>query len=52
MGIETQERLNRINKDYFYKVNKTGKPNEGNVDKVNVQIGNVKFIYQLKEIDD
>jgi hypothetical protein len=52
MGIETQERLNRINKDYFYKVNKAGKPNEGNVDKVNVQIGNVKFIYQLKERND
>jgi hypothetical protein len=49
MDIETQERLNRINRDYFYKVNKTGTPNEGDVGNLNIQIGNVMFRYQLRD---
>lgn len=49
MGIETQERLNRINKDYFYKTNKdeTACPTEGNISDVNIKIGNVTFTYRL-----
>ena len=50
MNIETQERLDRINKDYFFKAN----PDEKecpltHVDHLNIQIGNVTFIYQLKD---
>lgn len=50
MDIETQERLNRINKDYFYKINQGSdkKPSNDNVKDVNIQIGNVKFTYRLK----
>ena len=51
MNIETQERLNRINKDYFYKVNKddNSHPSETDVSCVNVKIGNILFSYKLKE---
>lgn len=50
MDIETQERLNRIYKDYFYKMNPNPnmKPSNDNIKDVNIQIGNVKFTYRLK----
>ena len=49
MYIETQERLNRINKDYYYKLNPNGNDSlDQNVDNVNIQVGNVIFTYKLK----
>ena len=50
MGIGTQERLNRISKDYYYKLNPGGDdaPNY-DIDNLNIQIGNVKFTYKLME---
>ena len=48
--IQTQERLNRINKDYYYKANPQGEgPLDQNVDNVNIQIGNVTFKYKLPQ---
>ena len=48
MYIETQERLNRINKDYYYKLNPNGNDSlDQNVDNVNIQVGNVIFTYKL-----
>ena len=48
--IQTQERLNRINKDYYYKVNPNGDaPLDQDIDNVNIQIGNVTFTYRLPE---
>jgi len=53
MYIETQERLNRINKDYYYKVNPGGdSPSNENVKDVNIQIGNVTFTYKLRDDDN
>ena len=48
--IQTQERLNRINKDYYYKANPQGEcPLDQDIDKVNIQIGNVTCTYSLPE---
>lgn len=50
MDIETQERLDRINKDFFFKANPDAKEIPiTHVDHLNIQIGNVKFVYHLKE---
>ena len=50
MYIETQERLNRINRDYFYKSNPGDtEPVKCDVDEVNIQIGNVTFTYRLRQ---
>jgi hypothetical protein len=50
MYIETQERLNRINKDYYYKVNPNGTDVlDQDVKDVNIQVGNVTFTYRLRE---
>ena len=52
MYIETQERLNRINKDYYYKVNPNGTDAlDQDVKNINIQVGNVKFTYKLREDD-
>ena len=49
MYLETQERLNRINRDYFYKSNPGDvEPAKGDIDEVNIQIGNVTFTYKLR----
>lgn len=48
--VKTQERLNRLNKDYYYKANPKGEtPSDENVDNINIQIGNVTFTYKLQE---
>lgn len=52
MDIETQQRLNRINSDYFYKANPNGKLDACDVKDVTIQIGEVKFVYRLKEKSD
>ena len=50
MYIETQERLNRINKDYYYKVNPNGTDAlDQDVKNINIQVGNVTFTYRLRE---
>ena len=50
MYIETQERLNRINKDYYYKANPGGtNPLEQDVENVNIKVGNVTFTYKLRD---
>lgn len=52
MYIETQERLNRINKDYYYKVNPNGTDAlDQDVKNINIQVGNVTFTYKLREDD-
>lgn len=53
MYIETQERLNRINKDYYYKANPGGEePLDQDIDNINIQVGNVTFTYKLHENND
>ena len=49
MYIETQERLNLLNLEYFKLNNKNEKyQNIGNISDINIKIGNVNFIYKLK----
>ena len=49
MYIETQERLNLLNLEYFKLNNKNEKyQNVGDISDINIKIGNVKFIYKLK----
>ena len=46
------ERLNRINKDYYYKVNPNGTDAlDQDVKNINIQVGNVTFTYKLREDD-
>lgn len=52
MYIETQDRLNKLNMEYF----KLNNPNEpypefNNISDIKIRIGNVKFIYKLKTND-
>jgi hypothetical protein len=49
MYIETQERLNLLNLEYFKLNNKNEKyQNIGDISDINIKIGNVNFIYKLK----
>ncbi len=53
MYLETQERLNRLNKEFFQTVNDKNTPyQESQVKDLTVNIGNVRFIYKAKEKDD
>ena len=50
MYLETQERLNALNKEFFYEVNdKTTPYEECVVPELTVNIGNVRFIYRVKK---
>lgn len=50
MYIETQERLKRINRDYYYKANPSGTDIlDQDVKEVNIQVGNVIFTYKLRD---
>ena len=52
MNIDTQERLNRINSDYFFRANPDSKDKPtGNFNNVNIKIGNVNFTYRLRELE-
>lgn len=53
MYVETQERLNKLNLEYFRLNNKPTVKYKQNVDtrKINIQIGRVKFTYKLREND-
>ena len=53
MLIETQERLNRINKDYYFKANPNGTtPSNQDIKDINIKIGNVMFTYKLRKRDE
>ena len=53
IGIRTQKMLDRINADFFYKVNNdVDQKKLENVSEVNVRLNGVKFRYVHQDIDE